>query len=315
MHYLRYCVSLFAFIALTGCDTTTDDRRPSRGGGSSNPNTGVEIIADAGFAMDASQNSPMDASSAPPDAGNMMNPVDAGSSTECIEDPAFTGQIGGTEVPNGGTASFTPYPTDYNAGIENVISAIPQMHDETVDVDIMITDATVIATTHRGVGDIPRSNKTFWVADKNGTIEVRLYYPQMPQGDFPAFAIRTGQKISFRVTKVQRFYEKGQVQQATDWVLAETNQPVYIWEPDRELNASDLHQLVRVTGRLEGEGTACGGSSKCWSLDYGHGAPAIFRSSSTLVGTGMCVSFVGPASSFEGSTQFNVENFDWLKIY
>ena len=117
------------------------------------------------------------------------------------------------------------------------------------------------------------------------------------------------------MTKVQRYYDKGQIQQATDWVLSDLNQPVYIWEPNRELNSNDIHRLVRVTGRLEGEWTACGGSSRCWSLDYGHGAPAIFRSSSTLVDTGMCVSFVGPASSFEGSTQFNVENFSWLKIY
>ena len=315
MQSIRYYVGLTTFLAVVGCDATTDDRRPARRNGSSTPDTGVEVVADAGFALDASQNSPMDASSAPPDAGNMMNPVDAGASTECIGDPAFTGQIGGTELPNRGTASFTPYPTDYNAGIENVISAIPQMHDETADVDIMITNATVIATINRGVGDIPRSNKTFWVADSNGTMEVRLYYPEMPQGDFPVFTISTGQKISFRVTKVQRYYDKGQIQQATDWVLGESNQPVYIWEPNRELNSNDIHRLVRVTGRLEGEWTACGGSSRCWSLDYGNGTPAIFRSSSTLVDTGMCVSFVGPASSFEGSPQFNVENFDWVKVY
>ncbi|MEE2902050.1 MAG: hypothetical protein VYC39_06950 [Myxococcota bacterium] len=315
MQSIRYYVGLITFLALFSCDAATDDRRVARRGNSSTPDTGVEVVADAGFALDASQNSPMDASSAPQDAGNMMNPADAGASTECVGDPAFTGQIGGTEVPNGGTAVFTPYPRDYNAGIENLISAIPQMHDETADVDIMITNATVVATSHRGNSDIPRFKTNFWVADGKGIIEVRLYYPEITEDEYPSFEVRTGQKISFRVTKVQRYYEKGQVQQATDWELEDSNQPVYIWEPDRELTTSDVPRLVRVTGRLEGEGADCGRTSRCWELDYGRGAPVTFRTSSNIVGTGSCVTFVGPLESYNSSVKFNVVSFSWVKIY
>jgi len=315
MQPIRYYVGLITFLALFSCDAATDDRRVARRGNSSTPDTGVEVVADAGFALDASQNSPMDASSAPQDAGNMMNPADAGASTECIGDPAFTGQIGGTEVPNGGTAVFTPYPRDYNAGIENLISAIPQMHDETTEVDIMITNATVVATSHLGGSDIPMHNTNFWVADARGIIEVRLYYRGITEDEYPSFDVRTGQKISFRVTKVQRFYETGQVQQATDWELEDSNQPVYIWEPDRELTTRDVPRVVRVTGRLEGEGANCGNSNRCWDLDYGQGAPATFRTSSNIVAAGSCVTFVGPITSYRASVQFNLVNFSWLKIF
>ena len=287
MKSMRKPIGLLTFVALFSCDST-DVRRPTRRSGSSTPNTSVDAGATG---------------------------VDAGTSTGCIGDSAFTGQIGDTEVPNGGTAIFTPYPTDYNAGIENLISAISQIDGETADVNIMITGATVVATLPNAPESLPQSNTTFWVADSNGTIEVRIFYPGITEAEYPSFAIKTGQKISFRVTKVERFYERGQVQQATDWILEETNQPVYIWEPNRELNTTDVHQFVRINGRLEGEGTNCGTNYKCLNIDYGQGTPAIFRTPPRFGDTGSCVTFVGPVSSFDGALQFNVENLSWLKLY
>ena len=144
---------------------------------------------------------------------------------------------------------------------------------------------------------------------------MRLYNDEIMEGDYPEFAVQVGQKISFRVTRVGRYYDKGQVEAASDWVLGEFDQNVYVMEPNRELTVVDVHQLVRVTGVLEGAPSTCGGSSKCWSFDYGHGAPAIFRTSSTIVDTGSCVTFVGPLTWFQDDPQFNVDNFDWLRVW
>ena len=169
----------------------------------------------------------------------------------------------------------------------------------------------MIATSYLGNFDIPRSQTTFWVADGDGAMEMRLYNDEIMEGDYPAFAVQVGQKISFRVTRVGRYYDKGQVEAASDWVLGEFDQNVYVMEPDRELTVADVHQLVRVTGILEGDPSTCGGSSKCWSFDYGHGAPAIFRTSSTIVDTGL-VSLRWPVDLVP--PQFNVDNFDRLRV-
>ena len=91
------------------------------------------------------------------------------------------------------------------------------MHGESADVDIAVTNATVIATSYLGNFDIPRSQTTFWVADGDGAMEMRLYNDSIMEGDYPAFAVQVGQKISFRVTRVGRYYDKGQVEAATDW--------------------------------------------------------------------------------------------------
>ena len=45
------------------------------------------------------------------------------------------------------------------------------MHGESADVDITVTNATVIATSYLGNFDIPRSQTTFWVADGDGAME------------------------------------------------------------------------------------------------------------------------------------------------
>jgi uncharacterized protein YqiB (DUF1249 family) len=235
----------------------------------------------------------------------------------CPEDISFVGQVmgAGSDVPDGGEADFEGYADDYTAGIADIKAVIPEMHGESADVDLTVTDATVVATNYRGSFDIPQSQTSFWVADADGTMEVRLYHDGITMDEVAPFAIQVGQKISFRVTQVGRYYAKGQIQRATDWVLGDVDQAVHIWEPDRELTEADVHRIVRVTATLEGAPNSCGGDSKCWNVNYGHGAPAIFRTSSTIVGTGSCITFVGPLSWYQDDAQLNVENLSWLRIY
>ena len=81
------------------------------------------------------------------------------------------------------------------------------------------------------------------------------------------------------------------------------------------LTAADVDRVVRVTGTLEGDSVACGGSSKCWNtFNYGAGV-GIFRTSSNFATPGACVTFVGPMRIFQDQVQFDTINFDWLRVY
>jgi hypothetical protein len=235
----------------------------------------------------------------------------------CPNEVSFVGQAAGqgADVPDGGNPVFEAYDAEYTAGIAEIKMAVPEMHGDEVEVDLTVTNATVVATNYRSMHDIPQSQTSFWVADADGVIEVRLYHQGITMEEIAPFAIQVGQRISFRVTQLGRYYAKGQIQRATDWVLGDVDQDVFIWEPDRALTEADVHRVIRVTGTLEGEPSGCGGDSRCWSMNYGHGAPGVFRTRSTIVGSGSCVTFVGPLSWYQSDAQFNVDNYAWLKIY
>ena len=205
--------------------------------------------------------------------------------------------------------------SEYQAGIADVKSAIPEMHSDVAEVEIEVRSATVVATDYAtDRGEISRSQTNFWIADGDGTMEVRLYHENVTPEEVPQFAVQVGQKISFDVTQVGRYYDKGQIQRGSNWVLEDVDQDVYVWEPDRAFDVADVHQMVRVTALLEGEPSACGGSSRCWNIDYGFGT-AVFRTSSNIVDTGLCITYVGPLSWYQDDPQLNVANFSWLKIY
>jgi len=77
---------------------------------------------------------------------------------------------------------------------------------------------------------------------------------------------------------------------------------------------------VRITGTLSGNGDPCDrpdaeNPNRCWDLDYGYGEPALFRTKSTFVATGGCVTYVGPLGWFDGRPQIDSINFSWLKSY
>ena len=266
-------------------------------------------------------------------AGEAGEAGSAGQTTDpfgiCPEEVSFVGQIigAGADIPDGGTAVYEPWDAAYQAGLAEVIAAIPAdavLDDEaTADVDegkqglvletpIQITEATVIATDYKGNFDVSKSRTHFWIGDADGAMELYLDYTD-PEA-VPPFEIQVGQKISFTVTRVNRYFDKGQIVGMSDMTLVDDNAPVYVWTPDRALNIDDIHRVVSVTGTLAGTGGECGAGYRCWDIDYGFGR-AIFRSNSEFLTTGACVTFVGPLSFYNGEPQLNVNNFSWMKIY
>ena len=72
--------------------------------------------------------------------------------------------------------------------------------------------------------------------------------------------------------------------------------------------------MVRVTGILEGEADRCGSGHLCWRLNYG-AAETTFRTRDDDLVAGTCVTFVGPASSFNGNVQLEPFNPLWARRY
>ena len=88
-----------------------------------------------------------------------------------------------------------------------------------------------------------------------------------------------------------------------------------MFDVDRTLDRSDVHQVVRLTGRLEGDGDTCGSGHRCWELDYGYDETVIFRTTSSDAETGRCVTYVGPLGIYRGNLQVDTVNLAWLRVY
>ena len=133
------------------------------------------------------------------------------------------------------------------------------------------------------------------------------------QGENP-LVVKVGSKISVTVTKVGSYGNAAQIVEAKDWAVTAVQQPVYIDErTGKSLTVEDTSKLVRVTGVLTGEHTACGtGDNKCWSFEYAGQTPVVFRSASKFLATGDCVTFVGPVGRFNDDVQLNTTNFGWV---
>jgi hypothetical protein len=199
---------------------------------------------------------------------------------------------------NGGMETDQPYADTYDSGIAALVAAKPAEGQEAT-VDIALTEATVIATTFERF-----ANQTFWLQDGKAAVQVAL------AADAP-FTIVVGSKVSAKVTSVKNNFGALQVKAATDWAVVSVDQPVYIDDRTGEdIVEADLGKLVRITGTLAGEGTACGGSSKCWTLEHG-GKSIGFRSGRPETAAGDCVTFVGPVGSFDGVPQLDSPNWDW----
>jgi hypothetical protein len=237
----------------------------------------------------------------------------------CGADVTYLGQVfgAGSMPPDGGNPVFEPYPADWDGGISAVQAAFPADGDPVdLETPIRLTDVLITATSYRNDREVPPSQTTFWATDgMGGTIEFRMSYEDLEV--IPPFDLRVGHKISMDVVQVSQYFGSGQVTRALNWELGSVDNDVYILEPgDTPLDAvANFNQLVRVTGTLEGEGEACGGSSKCWNtFNYGAGT-AVFRTSSNFAAAGVCVTYVGPARAFQGDVQFDTINFDWMRVY
>jgi hypothetical protein len=302
----------------TASDTSGGDDTMGGNDGMDLPDTpSPDAGGDAGGAEDAGTDG-----GGTPDVGVDTTPGpdsgggdDAGSFV-CGEGVVFTGQVFRTAdepaiSPNGGIPSFEPYDAGYDAGVAALIAAgVP---DGTATVEIAVTEATVVATSFNNDTAL-RAQSQFYIADANGTIEVRLAQEVEAQ---PAFPIIVGQKISFTATEMGWFGDFPQVAAGTGFTLVSEGNPVSIYEPegDTPLTFADAPRVVRITGELVADEGACGGSSFCYTFDYGATENITLRSSSSFLEVGDCATFVGPMSSFNEAPQVNTTNFDWLFDY
>lgn len=241
---------------------------------------------------------------------------DGSGSYVCGSDPFFSGQIFGTEVPNGGapffiaSASEIEYPDANLAAVAAVYPAEDPDAPIVLDTPIAITGATVVATNYTNDAAVPPSQSTFWVADSSGVHEVRLDFSSAD--NVAPFQIRVGHIIDFNVTAVSSYFGAGQIAAADGWNLQSTDNAVYVLERSATpITADDITRIIRVEGEITGGGSGCGGSSLCWDLSYAGDQTITFRSASTFVALGQCVTFVGPVSQFDGAPQLNVSNFGW----
>ena len=259
----------------------------------------------------------------PTDTGTVdTTPTDTGSVDTtppgyiCGSAPTYTGQVGGLFAPAGGN----PLPvlsrsafTYGNANLSNVALQFPVVDGviATLDAPISVIGAVVVATSYLSSAAVPASQSNFWVADRFGSIEVRLDFTNA--ANVPPFPIQVGQRLNFTVSAVNSYQGMGQIQAASNWTLVSSGAGVHLLERSNSLvTSADLSELVRVEGTITGGGAACGGTSRCFDLSYGTGNIVTLRTASTAAAIGQCVTFVGPVRQFAGSLQLDAINFDWL---
>ncbi len=259
----------------------------------------------------------------PTDTGTVdTTPTDTGSIDTtppgylCGSAPTYTGQVGGLFAPAGGN----PLPvlsrsafTYGNANLSNVALQFPVVDGviATLDAPISVIGAVVVATSYLSSAAVPASQSNFWVADRFGSIEVRLDFTNA--ANVPPFPIQVGQRLNFTVSAVNSYQGMGQIQAASNWTLVSSGAGVHLLERTNSLvTSADLSELVRVEGTITGGGAACGGTSRCFDLSYGTSNIVTLRTASTAAAIGQCVTFVGPVRQFAGSLQLDAINFDWL---
>jgi len=116
----------------------------------------------------------------------------------CVDNVTFTGQVSIPEQrdptsPNGGTPRFEPFDVDYDAGLLSVVAAVPAGDSEIAEVDLIVSRATVVATSFNS-GTTRRAQNHFWLADGSVTLEVFFFNDDSTSP--PPFSIRVGQKDS-----------------------------------------------------------------------------------------------------------------------
>lgn len=302
----------------SGTDTSVTDANDTGPDDTTPDDTGVADSTPADTAPEdttPADTAPVDTTPADTDiADTSVADTDPGT-YRCGSAPVFTGQVGGLEIPGGGfaiplanRASFT-YPA---ANLSSVALQFPVVDGTPTPLasPIPVVGAVVVATSYLTAAAVPPAQSNFWVADRFGTIEVRLDYTNA--ANVPPFPVRVGQRLSFSVTALSSYQGVGQIQAATDWSVVSEGSVVHILERSATpLSLTELTELVRVEGTITGGGAACGGTSRCFDLSYGSGNLVTLRTASTFAAIGQCITFVGPLSQFGGALQLNATNFDW----
>ena len=323
---------VLSLVSLVACSSASEDpARSNGGGGGTVTDTGRTDTAESDTTVDpdAAADTTVDPdttadTTVDPDttADTTVDPDttadtagDTADAYVCGSAPAFSGQIFGSDAPSGGVPLFVNNRSEFtygDANLDEVISQFPTVDGDPIilPTPVVITGAIVVATSYMNTAAVPPSQSNFWVADSNGTVEVRLDYTNA--ANVPVTQIRVGHKLNFVVTAVDSYFGSGQIQAANSWELVEADTGVHVLERTTTvLTAADIGEIVRVEGTLTGGGAACGGTSKCYDLTYANGQVVPYRSASTFLSIGQCVTFVGPLGQFSGAPQINVANFDW----
>lgn len=326
---LRPLIAL-SLLALAACSSGSEDpARANGGGGGTVTDTGrtdtgeADTTADDTSADTTADDTSVDTTVDDTTADTTVDPDttvddtsgDTADAYVCGSAPAFSGQIFGTDAPSGGVPLFVNSRSEFtygDANLDEVISQFPTVDGDPIilPTPVTITGAVVVATSYMNTAAVPPSQSNFWVADANGTVEVRLDYTNA--ANVPVTQIRVGHKLNFVVTAVDSYFGTGQIQAANTWELVEADTGVHVLERTATaLTADDIGEIVRVEGTLTGGGATCGGTSKCYDLTYADGQVVTYRSASTFLSIGQCVTFVGPLGQFNDLPQINVANFDW----
>ncbi|MBA2660835.1 MAG: hypothetical protein H0U74_00945 [Bradymonadaceae bacterium] len=213
----------------------------------------------------------------------------------CAVDTTYFGQIGGSGAQEGGTLTTEALTNDANLqAIWNAVIPAPNWEaPQELQPTIAITAATVTAVSRR-------AGRQFWLEDGFSAMQVYL-----DEEHALSVEVKVGQKVSFRATHVGVFNGNPEVRQLTGFVVLSENNPV----PYRHLSgqsvdmATHYYRIVRLGGQLSPTGTACGEGHTCYKLNYGPtGArqSVDFRSASTELAGGHCVTFIGPVIGYQG---------------
>jgi hypothetical protein len=256
--------------------------RPKPGGGDTAPNTGSDADADTDADADAD--------------ADTDTPTHAG---DC-QDPTNLSTWYGTLDPSLATA--TNYST--SAGIAAVRAATPATDGDSAAVNLPITGAIITAVGYAPVGVNPDN---FWLQDAD--IGVHTYFTD------PGQVVAVGDSVSFTVTEVTNYGGTTEITGLSDFTDDSSGNKVYVKDSKGQAldYATEADDLVRVWGRITGEGVDCG-PVKCYPLDYGAPSDITVRTGGAVT-VDSCVEVMAPLGSFDGALQLDLDDFDSLAAY
>lgn len=249
---------------------------------------------------------------------------------ECDANPMFYGQLGDNDFDfSGGVPTTEPFAE--SAGLEQIYEAIDAaeadgglemdgnfLADIELDEPIEIDGAIITSTYYEA--NINLSVLRFWLGDADRGI---MFFQTAEEGGVPE-QTRVGQRVKFSVNKIGFFNGNPQIRGFSDWeVIDEGNDVSFIDKEDGDFEDGDFNRIVRIGGAIGNNPTFCdrdGGSNYCYDFLYGEGNSysITFRSPSTFIEPGDCMTFVGPLIAFPGlysdqTPQWQIEgvNFDW----
>lgn len=277
-----------ATVPLAGCGDSTDDPSANNSNNVNNVNNAnnddKQDVGGNNNGGEDTNNGGEDTNNGGEDTNNGgedTNNGNNGGGDDCELNTTFHGQIGGSRTHEGGTFSTTPYTND--AGIQAVVDASDE--PKVFETPMRIENARVVATSFIGTNNDNQPNEEFWIQDANAGIKLHRIVNDK--------TIKVGQAVSFDVLETGFYRGHVQITKVENLEIVEEDGPVYVQDKTgEELTEDDYTLMVRVAGTLSG-GEECGGKARCYTMTHGD-ETVIFRSGSSFIGDGSCVTYVGP---------------------